>query len=105
MGANKWSPARGVLGFLTACASIWLTAGARAELPAEVLEPRVTVEEFANRSEQAYWYNQRKLAIKVTPKHGAPYYLVDPDADGLFEMRRGGPDIDVKPTMWKLSEW
>jgi len=82
-----------------------LTASARAELPPEVLEPRVTIEEFANRSEEAYWYNQQKMAIKVTPKHGAPYYLVDPDADGLFEMRRAGPDIDVKPTMWKLSQW
>ncbi|MCB1788143.1 MAG: DUF2782 domain-containing protein [Chromatiaceae bacterium] len=82
-----------------------LAAAATAELPADVLEPSVTIEEFANRSEEAYWLNKRKAAIKVTPKHGSPYYLVDPDADGAYEMRRAGPDIDNKPSMWKLLQW
>ncbi len=85
--------------------SLWAAGPVIAELPAEVLEPRVTVEEFANRSEEAYWVNQRRVAIKVTPKHGPSYYLVDQDANGMFEMRRGGPDIDSKPSMWKLTEW
>lgn len=92
-------------GCLAIGAAALAPASAVAELPAEVLEPQVTIEEFANRSEEAYWYNQRKVAVKVTPRHGASYYLVDPDADGRFEMRRGGADIDVKPSMWKLSEW
>ena len=82
-----------------------LPHGTSAEVPPEVLEPRVTVEEFANRSEESYWINQRPVAIKVTPRHGTPYYLVDPDANGQYEMRRGGIDIDSKPTMWKVLQW
>jgi len=105
MRADSRAPVWGAFGNLTVGATALLAVCARAELPAEVLEPRVTIEEFANRSEEAYWYDQQKVAIKVTPKHGAPYYLVDPNADGAFEMRRAGPDIDVKPSMWKLSEW
>jgi hypothetical protein len=76
-----------------------------ADLPPEVLNPEVTIEEFSNRTEEAYWVNQRRAAIKVSPKHGAPYYLVDPDADGAYEMRRAGPDIDHKPSMWKVLQW
>ncbi len=76
-----------------------------AALPPEVLEPEVTIEEFANRTEEAYWVNQRRAAIKVTPKYGASYYLVDPDADNVYEMRRAGPDIDNKPSVWKVMSW
>ena len=76
-----------------------------AALPPEILEPEVTIEEFANRTEEAYWVNQRRAAIKVTPKYGSPYYLVDPDADNVYEMRRAGPDIDHKPSMWKVMSW
>ena len=82
-----------------------LSGAVVAELPPEVLNPEVTIEEFSNRTEEAYWVNQRRAAIKVSPKHGAPYYLVDPDADGAYEMRRAGPDIDNKPSMWKVLQW
>ena len=74
-------------------------------VPPEVLEPEVTIEEFSNRTEEAYWVNQRRAAIKISPKHGVPYYIVDPDADGTYEMRRSGPDIDNKPNMWKVLQW
>ncbi len=88
-----------------ACVAL-LSGAAAAALPPEVLDPEVTIEEFSNRTEEAYWVNQRRAAIKVTPKYGgAPYYLVDPNADGAYEMRRGGPDIDHKPSMWKVLEW
>jgi hypothetical protein len=81
------------------------SGAATGALPPEVLEPEVTIEEFSNRTEEAYWVNQRRAAVKISPKHGAPYYIVDPDADGTYEMRRGGPDIDSKPSMWKVLQW
>ena len=106
MRRQMTNDASGLLSVLVAC--VLTPAGAvdvAAALPPEVLEPEVTIEEFANRTEEAYWVNQRRAAIKVTPKHGSPYYLVDPDADNVYEMRRAGPDIDHKPSMWKVMSW
>ena len=41
--------------------------------------------------------------VKVTPKRGAPYYLVDRNGDGRLDSSEGeGP---VSPVMWKLFEW
>jgi len=89
-------------------ALIWaalLSGAATGASAPEVFEPEVTIEEFSNRTEEAYWVNQRRAAIKISPKHGASYYIVDPDADGTYEMRRGGRDIDNKPSMWKVMQW
>lgn len=67
--------------------------------------PDIVVSEHANRTEEAYWQDNRPVAIKITPKFGAPYYIVDPDGDSEYEMRRGGTDIDVKPNNWKMLAW
>ena len=67
--------------------------------------PDIVVSDFPNRTEEAYWQDNRPVAIKITPKSGAPYYIVDPDGDSEFEMRRGGTDIDVKPNNWKVLAW
>ena len=41
--------------------------------------------------------------VKVTPKRGAPYYLIDRDGDGRLDSSKGeGP---VSPVMWKLFQW
>ncbi len=41
--------------------------------------------------------------VKVTPRRGAPYYLVDKNGDGRLDSSEGeGP---VSPVMWKLFEW
>ena len=41
--------------------------------------------------------------VKVTPRRGAPYYLVDSNGDGRLDSSKGeGP---VSPVMWKLFEW
>jgi hypothetical protein len=41
--------------------------------------------------------------VKVTPRRGAPYYLIDRNGDGRLDSSEGeGP---VSPVMWKLFEW
>lgn len=41
--------------------------------------------------------------VKVTPKRGAPYYLIDSNGDGRLDSSKGeGP---VSPVMWKLFQW
>jgi hypothetical protein len=68
------------------------------------LEPQITiiqrednvVEEVRVRGELQY--------VKVTPRHGRPYYLI-PDAMGHAFIRRDSLDIRTKPAMWVLFSW
>ena len=39
--------------------------------------------------------NGQLYAIRVTPKHGVPYYLVDSDGDGNLETRKNDTDSDL----------
>ena len=41
--------------------------------------------------------------VKVTPRRGKTYYLIDRNGDGRLDSSEGeGP---VSPVMWKLFEW
>jgi hypothetical protein len=41
--------------------------------------------------------------VKVTPRRGKTYYLIDRNGDGRLDSSKGeGP---VSPVMWKLFEW
>jgi hypothetical protein len=41
--------------------------------------------------------------VKVTPKRGKTYYLIDRNGDGRLDSSKGeGP---VSPVMWKLFDW
>ncbi|QNP39562.1 DUF2782 domain-containing protein [Lysobacter solisilvae (ex Woo and Kim 2020)] len=41
--------------------------------------------------------------VKVTPRRGKAYYLIDRNGDGRLDSSKGeGP---VSPVMWKLFEW
>ncbi|MFC5570354.1 DUF2782 domain-containing protein [Lysobacter yangpyeongensis] len=41
--------------------------------------------------------------VKVTPRRGKPYYLIDRNGDGRLDSSKGeGP---VSPVMWKLFQW
>jgi hypothetical protein len=68
------------------------------------LEPQVTIirrednviEEVRVKGELQY--------VKVTPRHGKPYYLI-PDAAGHAFIPRDSLDIKTKPAMWVLFSW
>lgn len=49
--------------------------------------------------------NGRLYAIRVTPKKGAPYYLVDSDGDGNLETRKNDTDSDLLIPAWVIKEW
>lgn len=41
--------------------------------------------------------------VKITPRHGPTYYLVDSDGDGKLDSSKGeGP---ISPVQYKLFEW
>ena len=55
-------------------------------------EPEVTIRQEGDRTVEEYRVNGFLYAIKVTPKTGAPYYLVAVDEDGRKLSKRFGAD-------------
>lgn len=49
--------------------------------------------------------NGQLYAIRVTPKHGMPYYLVDSDGDGNLETRKNDTDSDLLIPAWVIKKW
>jgi len=47
---------------------------------------------------------EERIVIKVTPKIGAPYYLVDHKGDGSFA-RQEGLDSGIRPPQWILHKF
>jgi len=70
----------------------------------ESLEPQVTITRRGENKIEEYRMQGRLYMVKVTPRHGKPYYLVDPRGDG--QMRRYD---DLSPNfvvpMWMIKEF
>ena len=66
-------------------------------------EPEVTIRQEGDRSVEEYRVNGFLYAIKVTPKTGAPYYLVAVDEDGNY-VRSDQPN-GLRIPSWKIFEW
>jgi len=49
--------------------------------------------------------NGQLYAIRVSPKHGAPYYLVDSDGDGNLETRKNDTDPALLIPAWVIKKW
>jgi hypothetical protein len=71
----------------------------------ESLEPEVTIIDKGEQTITEYSINGRVYATKITPKRGAPYYLIDKDGDGVLETRQS--DIEGTPNVpqWILFSW
>ncbi len=69
------------------------------------LEPVVQVKEFPNRTVQEYRINGNLYMIKIKPKFGPPYYLVDDSGTGELEFRRDDPARDMLIPKWTLITW
>jgi len=71
--------------------------------------PVITIrQEGANRIEE-YRVNGHLYAIRVTPKGGVPYTMVDPDGSGKMVLAASGADDpagrSVKPPRWVLFKF
>ncbi|HQT25678.1 MAG TPA: DUF2782 domain-containing protein [Burkholderiales bacterium] len=66
--------------------------------------PEVTITQKGEAKIEEYRSHGHLYMIKVTPKHGAPYYLVDMKGDGRF-VRRGSIDPGVRPPMWVIDRF
>ena len=64
------------------------------------LEPQVTIIQRENETIEEFRVNGRLTMVKVTPRHGRPYFLV-PSADGIF-IRRDSLDSGLGVPLWML---
>lgn len=75
-----------------------------AATPGEEMAPEISVIRRKEEMIEEYRLNGRLYMVKITPKKGYPYYLIDTDGDGSLETRRN--DLDNPPVVqWKLLQW
>ena len=70
----------------------------------DTLEPQITIKQKGNDKYEEYRHNGKLYMIKVTPKTGKPYYLVDERGDGQFSLQ-DNLDSGVRPPMWIIHQW
>lgn len=66
-------------------------------------DPDVTIRQDGNKTIQEYRQNGFLYAIKITPKHGKPYFLVRADGTEANFIRSDQPDMLIP--QWKIFEW
>lgn len=70
--------------------------------PQKTPAPDITTRQEQDRTLEEYRINGRLYAIKITPRQGEPYMLVDHNGDGNFQMER---NIHVAVPQWTLIRW
>ena len=68
------------------------------------LEPQVTIIKRGTRHSRGVRVGGKLYMLKVTPAHGAPYYLIDEKGDGKMT-RQDSFDSGVRPPMWVIHSW
>ncbi|NDU92952.1 MAG: DUF2782 domain-containing protein [Ferrovum sp.] len=67
-------------------------------------EPEVTIVEHDSTTFEEYRINGRLYKIKVIPKVGAPYYLIDDQGANVWR-RYDGPVPEVQVPQWVILEF
>jgi Protein of unknown function (DUF2782) len=67
-------------------------------------ESSVTITKEAGQTVEEYRANGKVYMIKITPKHGVPYYLVDNQGDGKF-VRQESLDSGFRPPRWVIKRF
>lgn len=68
------------------------------------LEPEVTITTRGDQKIEEFRVGGKLYMIRVTPKIGAPYYLVDEKGDGHFTQRES-LDSGVRVPQWLLLQF
>ncbi len=71
----------------------------------ETIEPQVTIIQREKETVEEYRIHNQLYMIKVTPKIGKPYYLVDTDGDGKLDSRRNELDPKILIPAWVIYKW
>jgi hypothetical protein len=68
------------------------------------LEPQVTITRKDTETVEEARVNGKLVWVKVTPRHGRPYFLV-PDGSGNVFIRRDSLDTGLRVPLWLLLEF
>ena len=74
------------------------------QVEAEELEPEVTIIEKEQETLYEYRINGAVYMIKIQPKRGPAYYLLDLDGDGEMDTQHDDPAAIVVPH-WVFLRW
>jgi hypothetical protein len=66
-------------------------------------EPDVTIRQDGDKFIQEYRVNGFLYAVKITPKHGKPYFLVRADGTSAQFIRSDQPDMLIP--QWVIFSW
>ncbi len=66
--------------------------------------PQVTITKQTEQTVEEYRANGKLYMIKITPKHGVPYYLVDDRGDGKFA-RQESLDTGLRVPRWVIKRF
>lgn len=66
--------------------------------------PQVTIKPSSQGRVVEYRANGKLYMLKVIPKVGKPYYLIDQKGDGQFA-RQDSLDSGMRPPMWVIKEF
>lgn len=69
------------------------------------IEPQVTIVRKKDAVVEEYRANGRMFMVKVTPKVGLPYYLLDRDGDGRMESRMSKISEEFAVPQWVIFSW
>lgn len=83
-------------------ASAAFDAGADMSQPGD--EPQVTIAPPKDAVIEEYRVGNKLYMIKIIPKVGAPYYLIDDQGDGKF-VRQESLDSGFRPPRWVLHRF
>lgn len=67
-------------------------------------EPEVTIIKQTEQTVEEYRAGGKLYMIKITPKHGVPYYLVDDRGDGKFT-RQESLDSGLRVPRWIIHKF
>lgn len=71
----------------------------------EVLEPDITIIQGEEQTTYEYRLNGTLYMVKIVPKVGAPYYLIDRDGDGSLETKHNRIDENIMVPTWMILRW
>lgn len=71
----------------------------------EELQPDIELRDFENRTVEEYRINGNLYMIRITPKFGPAYYLVDDTGTGELDLRRTAYGRDIVIPRWTLLTW
>jgi len=73
--------------------------------PESELAPEITITERGETTIEEYRINGQLYMIKIIPKKGVPYYLVDSNGDGLMSRRLNDLSPGFLIPSWVILRW